>query len=373
MQTRIFILATVCIALLPEAKAVAKTQAKVQTKAKAQTTDRWTTLVPGIRHLHRQTTEPLSAHVLVVDLRAPGVVVEVTPHAQRWMTPSQYGKASGAVAAVNGGFWSVFDQRAEGLVMHGGTRWPRARDDEFYGFFGIDKQSRGVISDPPKVVRKVGHLREAISGRQLILDGGRVTRQARCSDGCRYRQPRTAVAVSADGNTVYLAVVDGRQSHSRGISLANLARLLAGLGAHRALNLDGGGSAAMYLTTSKGVVNRPADRRERDVLNHIGVFWRPTQAQLTAIRAKQAAARRPARPTQVNQVDQANPNRPQTHGQSVLRSPPTPSTAGVPTGLQRYWQLHWREVLSPRNMLLATPALLGLILLGVWVRRRRRR
>ncbi len=319
--------------------------------------------MPGIRHLHRQTTEPLSAHVLVVDLRAPGVVVEVTPHAQRWMTPSQYGKASGAVAAVNGGFWSVFDQRAEGLVMHGGTRWPRASDDEFYGFFGIDRRGRGVISKPSVVVRRVGHLREAISGRQLILADGRVTRKARCSDGCRYRQPRTAVGVSADGNTVYLVVVDGRQSHSRGISLANLAGLLAGLGAHRAINLDGGGSAAMYLTTKKGVVNRPADRRERDVLNHIGVFWRPTRAQIAAMRAKQTKARRRPRPVPKDPAD----DRP------VLRSPPKPSTAGVPTGLQRFWQLHWREVASPQNLLLASPALLGLILLGVWVRRRRRR
>jgi len=315
--------------------------------------------VPGIRHLHRQTPEPLSAHVLVVDLRAPGVVVEVTPHAQRWLKPSQYGRASGAVATVNGGFWSVFDQRAEGLVMHGGTRWPRASDDEFYGFFGIDKTGHGIISLPSKVVRRVGHLREAISGRQLILAGGRVTREARCADGCRYRQPRTAVGVSADGNTVYLAVVDGRRAHSRGISLVNLARLLAGLGAQRVINLDGGGSAAMYLVTKKGLVNHPADRREREVLNHIGVFWRPTRAQLAALRA-----RRRALPAQGG------------HGQDdrpALRSPPKPSTAGVPSGLQRVWQRHWRETLSPRNLVFATPLLLGLLGLGVWVVRRRRR
>lgn len=331
---------------------------------KAETTDRWTTLVPGIRHLHRQTTEPLSVHVLVVDLRAPGVVVEVTPHAQRWMKPSQYGRASGAVAAVNGGFWSVFDQKAEGLVMHGGRRWPRARDDEFYGFFGIDKTGRGVISNPARVVRRVGHLREAISGRQLILDQGRVTRKAHCSDGCRHRQPRTAVGVSADGHRVYLAVVDGRRAHSRGISLAQLARMLAGLGASRVINLDGGGSAAMYLATKKGLVNRPADRREREVLNHIGVFWRPTQAQLAALRAQREAARGRPRPAHMLPGDSQQP---------VLQVPPKPSTAGVPTGLRRYWQRSWREILSPRNLVFATPVLLGLMLLGVWVVRRRRR
>lgn len=369
MQRRIFILSAALLALLGVSEAHAgkkSARAKIQLKAagEAGVKDRWTTLVPGIRHLHRTNGEPLSAHVLVVNLRAPGVVVEVTPHAQRWMKPSQYGRASGAVATVNGGFWSVFDQKAEGLVMHGGTRWRGASDDEFYGFFGIDKQGRGVISLPRKVVRKVGHLREAISGRQLILDGGRVTRKAFCADGCRYRQPRTAVGVSADGNRVYLAVVDGRRRHSRGISLANLARLLAGLGAHRVINLDGGGSAAMYLATKKGLVNRPADRREREVLNHIGVFWRPTRAQLAALQAKRAAAQKSAAAPRVGRGDDNQPE---------LRSPPKPSTAGVPTGLQRFWQLHWRETLSPRNLLLATPLLLGMILLGVWVVRRRRR
>jgi hypothetical protein len=357
MRARIFIPATVCLVLLLGASPVRADGEPVGA------TDCWTTLVPGIRHLHRQTAEPLSAHVLVVDLRAPGVLVEVTPHAQRWMKPSQYAIASGAVAAINGGFWSVFDQKAEGLVMHGGSRWPRAADDEFYGFFGIDKRGRGVISLPSKVVSKVVHLREAISGLQLILASGRVTRKAHCADGCRYRQPRTAVGVSSDGHTVYLAVVDGRRTHSRGISLANLARLLAGLGADRVINLDGGGSAAMYLALGKGLVNRPADRREREVLNHIGVFWRPTRAQLVALKARRDAARRRARPAHMG------------HGadsQHELQEPPKPATAGVPTGLQRFWQRHWREVLSPRNLLVVTPVLLGLILLGVWMARRRR-
>jgi hypothetical protein len=359
MKLRAAIPVVLCLALGP-----GRARADQTSPAAAPTVrDRWTTLAPGIRHLHRTTAAPLSVHVLVVDLRAPGVVVEVTPHAQRWRTPSQYGRASGAVASINGGFWSVFDQQPEGLVMHGGTRWPRAADDEFYGFFAIDKHGRALISTPRKVVRKVDHLREAISGRQLILAAGRVTQEARCPDGCRYRQPRTAVGVSRDGHTVYLAVVDGRQRHSRGLGLVGLARLLAGLGAHRAINLDGGGSAALYLATKKGLVSRPADRRERDVLNHIGVFWRPTRAQLARLTARRAAAAKRRVATRQGRPED---------DQAVLKEPPRPSSAGVPTGIGRLWQRHWREVLAPRNLLFATPLLAGLILLGVWGVRRRR-
>ena len=329
-------------------------------------TDTWTTLCPGVRHLHRHTTEPLSAHILVVDLRAPGVLVEVTPHEQRWRTPSQYGRASGAVAAINGGFWSVFDAKAEGLVMHGGRPWPGARDDEFYGFFGVQKDGRAVISRPEQVVRRVNTVREAISGLQLILDEGKVARKAYCSDGCRYRQPRTAVGISRDSHTVYLAVVDGRQARSRGIDLPNLALLFAQLGADRAINLDGGGSAAMYLATKKGLINRPADRREREVLNHIGVFWRPTRAQLAALRAKRAAAATARRPRTAGSMI------PPTADLPVLYEPPKPSTTGVPRGIGRFIQLHWREIFSPRNLLIAVPSLLALVLLTVWMIRRRR-
>lgn len=312
-----------------------------------------------------------------VDLRAPGVSIEVTPHEQRWLTTSQFGRASGAVAAVNGGFWSVFDAKAEGLVMHGGRTWPGARDDEFYGFFAITREGKAEISPAQEVVRKGrARLLEAVSGLQRILHQGKVTREAYCADGCRFRHPRTVVGVSADGHKVLLAVVDGRQAHSRGISLSALATLLAGLGAAEAINLDGGGSAALYLATRKGLVSQPADRREREVLNHVGVFWRPTRAQLADWRTEQArvvaqasaAGTRPAGPAFCRR-EAASP----LLGSS-LAAPPRPSQAGVPTGLARVLQRHFREWLSPRSLLLLVPiaALLGLFTL-VLLRARRRR
>lgn len=338
--------------------------------------DQWTRVAPGIRHLHRTTAEPLSVHVMEVDLRAPGVSIEVTPHEQRWMTTSQFGRASGAVAAVNGGFWSVFDAKAEGLVMHGGRAWPGARDDEFYGFFAVTREGKAEISPALEVVRKgSARLLEAVSGLQRILHLGKVTREAFCDDGCRFRHPRTVVGVSADGHRVLLAVVDGRQPHSRGISLSALAQLLAGLGASEAINLDGGGSAALYLATAKGLVSRPADRRERGVLNHVGVFWRPTRAQLADWRAEQArlaaeaSALRPgARPA--GPASGRGATEPPAPG-GALAAPPRPSQAGVPTGLARFLQRHFREWLSPRNLLLLVP-LFALLAALVLLRGRRR-
>jgi exopolysaccharide biosynthesis protein len=47
-------------------------------------------------------------------------------------------------------------------------------------------------------------------------------------------------------------VVDGRSTASVGMSCAELATLLKGLGAYNAANLDGGGSSAMYVAGQGG-------------------------------------------------------------------------------------------------------------------------
>jgi hypothetical protein len=60
------------------------------------------------------------------------------------------------------------------------------------------------------------------------------------SDG---RHPRAALGL-ADGRIVALAC-DGRSRRDAGLTLLELARLMAGLGCEHALNLDGGGSTAL--------------------------------------------------------------------------------------------------------------------------------
>ncbi|MCA8974336.1 MAG: phosphodiester glycosidase family protein, partial [Planctomycetes bacterium] len=59
-------------------------------------------------------------------------------------------------------------------------------------------------------------------------------------------QPRSAIGITAAGHLV-LVVVQGRAVASRGATLPDLARLLQDLGAVAALNLDGGGSAALAI------------------------------------------------------------------------------------------------------------------------------
>ncbi|MFB9839163.1 phosphodiester glycosidase family protein, partial [Actinoallomurus acaciae] len=71
------------------------------------------------------------------------------------------------------------------------------------------------------------------------------------------RQPRTLAGTDARGRLI-LVTVDGRQPGvSEGATLEEAARLMRGLGAINALNLDGGGSTAMAVDGN--VVNKTSD------------------------------------------------------------------------------------------------------------------
>jgi hypothetical protein len=90
--------------------------------------------------------------------------------------------------------------------------------------------------------------------------------------------PRTAMGFSADGKSMYLLAVDGRQAHSRGLTRHEMAGLMVEVGASQALGLDGGGSTELVARTpgwAPGVINSPSDGVERKVANGIGVWAAP--------------------------------------------------------------------------------------------------
>ncbi|MDI1318715.1 MAG: phosphodiester glycosidase family protein [bacterium] len=108
----------------------------------------------------------------------------------------------------------------------------------------------------------------------LLVEAGRNT-GATARVGAKIRHPRTAVGVSADGRTLIILAIDGRQpAHSVGVTLPELADLMIDLSAHDALNLDGGGSTSFYLRRADGslVTNQPSDGHWRPVANHLGIW-----------------------------------------------------------------------------------------------------
>ena len=64
-------------------------------------------------------------------------------------------------------------------------------------------------------------------------------------------------------NHLKLVVVDGRsEGYSRGVTMTELAQIMADLGCACAYNIDGGGSSAMYFNGS--IINQPSNGGERD-------------------------------------------------------------------------------------------------------------
>lgn len=111
---------------------------------------------------------------------------------------------------------------------------------------------------------------DSVGGMPLIVDDGRNI-GPRCASSFCGRNPRTALAVRADG-TLLLVVVDGRKRSSVGMTLTQLGRYLVDLGAVHAINLDGGGSSSMWIR-GEGVVNDPSDSTgERALTNAVLVL-----------------------------------------------------------------------------------------------------
>lgn len=90
------------------------------------------------------------------------------------------------------------------------------------------------------------------------------------------RHPRTAIGSSQNGKILYMVAVDGRQTHSIGMTMKELAEFMLEIGAYNALALDGGGSTTIVArepgTEDIVVQNSPSDGVQRRIPNALGVF-----------------------------------------------------------------------------------------------------
>jgi len=176
----------------------------------------------------------------------------VTPPATPGQPAPKPSRGVGGLAGIRG--WAKDETREASPPQDG------------YASFWVDAAGRGHIGVPaPKP-----EARMAVSGRyELLRDGKPMTTDLKPV------HPRTAVGLDAEGKTLWLVVVDGRQAgYSEGMALGELAALMLELGCFSALNLDGGGSASMLVATDGeklSVVSRPSDGSPRPVPVMLGI------------------------------------------------------------------------------------------------------
>ncbi|MGI5949085.1 stalk domain-containing protein [Peptoniphilus sp.] len=116
-----------------------------------------------------------------------------------------------------------------------------------------------------------------IGGHALLVENGAVKNYTKDINSIGGTRARTAVGISQDGKTVYIASVEGRTKRSSGASLPELSRFMLDLGSYKAMNLDGGGSSAMVVRelgniNRTRVTNPERNAGERAVVNGLGVF-----------------------------------------------------------------------------------------------------
>jgi hypothetical protein len=257
---------------------------------------------------------PMRVHVLEVNLRRPGTRLMITPPDRsggleyRAQTVSTFLKAHGLQAAINGGYFLPFKggspggddfvpQAGDGANVSGAS-WGMGREAspvelDLADELNYDRRVTVIlcIDDGVRVSIRDGQVcpggtEDSLSAGPRLLRAG-IAEPAdpnrpppsgdRTAGG-----PRTAVGVSKDGRRVWLVVVDGRQpGFSEGASTPELKTLFLALGAHDAMNFDGGGSSTMVVAGPEGpkVVSSPIHTgvpgRERPSANHLGVFARP--------------------------------------------------------------------------------------------------
>ncbi len=273
-----------------------------------------------VEALERQTPDgPVRGWLARVDLADPRVRFVVTaplqrrsddpPRAEARLVPTDaWAERAGVDLAVNAGYFDRLDGAHTllgswpeglpvdiiGLARSGGRtfspagRWPGAPPDPALLIAQAtgghcpckvratyaDERGLAGIDD---VVAGMGP-RGGLPGTLLVEDGRDRGATARVDP--EERHPRTAAGVTGDGKTLLLLVVDGRRAGwSVGVTLPQLARLMLEAGAWNAVNLDGGGSSAMWYRApgdAQGrVLNRPSDGRVRPVATHLGVRVSP--------------------------------------------------------------------------------------------------
>lgn len=164
------------------------------------------------------------------------------------------------IAAVNADFFDMFgDYHPSGLCVKNGRIV--ANEKSKRPFIGVKKDGTHVLTDINEDKDILPQLAHAAAGLQTVLKDGEIYDYAPLEPFSFTRHPRTCVGIKPDGNVLVL-VVDGRiPEYSNGATLVDLARLMQSFGADRALNLDGGGSSAMYTKNGNGHIlrSRPAD------------------------------------------------------------------------------------------------------------------
>ncbi len=224
--------------------------------------------------------QPIKAYALTVDLRDPNTFIRPVG-GSGCKKVSEYGAQSKAIAAVNAGF---FDGNCKSVSFLKLNSVLKAFNSRERSVLGIDAQERLSIKRVP-AGQGWPEVTNAVGGIPRIVTNGQVDVNSEGANEAfiKDRHPRTAVGLIDDQHAI-IVMVEGRSPESKGMSLKAVAQFMISLGAQQAVNLDGGGSSALWIDPvfgdKDGVINRPSAGQERRVNSALAVYA-PADADTT--------------------------------------------------------------------------------------------
>jgi exopolysaccharide biosynthesis protein len=184
---------------------------------------------------------------------------------------SAFGTEHEALAAVNGTFFDMKNGGSEDYIRIDGKTVNGTRLNK--NNLRIFHQKAAIIINRKRVsIQKwdgSADWENQLTGEDIIVTGPLLLEnhlRVPLDTASFYvmRHPRSAVALK--GNKVLLITADGRNQKAAGMSLSELASVLAWLKADTGVNLDGGGSTTLWINhfPDGGVINYPSDNKKME-------------------------------------------------------------------------------------------------------------
>jgi exopolysaccharide biosynthesis protein len=230
---------------------------------------------PSFSHQRVEPWPGAVLHVLWIDLATPGWRLRVSPPEARGLSVDEMAQAKVAAVTVNASF---FDRSfvPRGHTVSDGVAWTGVLAAAASPLLACDVAQRCRIEFEPAADRPPADGHNVVAGTPWLVRAGRARvaeDDARCAALCEREHPRTALGLDAERRRLLIVLAEGRRDGVPGVRLAALAEFMRSLGAHDAINLDGGGSSALLIGGESRMArpaNEPAQRRIANVL-----LWMP--------------------------------------------------------------------------------------------------
>ncbi len=163
-----------------------------------------------------------------------------------------------AVLAVSGDYFGI---RQRGIVIRNGEIYRKTKAHQICVLYYDGTMETYSFSEFDVEKAIAGGAWQAWDFGPALLDrDGKAISEF--ETGIAGENPRIGIGYYEPGHYCLVAI-DGRQSHSRGMTLAEMAKLFESLGCKRAYNLDGGHSAVM--TYQNQLFSSPSKGEGRDI------------------------------------------------------------------------------------------------------------